>query len=488
MLKFGPWAPDLPALENPGALIAKNLIPLQDSYGPLSDIEPFTNALTARCQGAFAARDSSGNVNIFAGDATELYRLSTGSTWENVSQATTTYATSSVNKWDFCNFGDRVIATNYSDLVQNYIIGTSTDFDDLYADFKAKYCAVVRDFVVYAYTNESGDGEQPQRVWWTGINDPTTVAPSPTTQSDFQDLLGEGGEITGIVTGLAGADAIIIQRNALWKMNYTGDQLIFRFDKIEGAKGCFVPGSISQFGGMFFYLAEDGWYQCDGLSSIPIGAGRINKWFFADFMATKSHLVSSMVDPINQVMICSYPDNDSDAVSNKLIIYNFLWQKFSYGELASEFIFPAYTLASSIDDFGSTSIDAIPFSLDSAVYAGGVLRLSAFDATHMLNYMTGDALEATIDTGEAQVTPGKRSFVTEIWPYIDGGSVSIYIGTRNLPTESVTWAGPYSVNSLGYAPLRSDARYHRVRAVVAAGGAWTHAQGINPKIAGSSWR
>lgn len=487
MIKFGEWFPDQGALENRGAIIAKNVIPRLDGYSPLSDIAVYSSALTARCQGAFAVRDSSNNVNWFAGDASKLYQIVTGTSWTDVSRVGG-YSTSDFLNWKFCIFGNRVIATNYNDLIQNFVMGSSSVFADLYANLKARYCAVVKDFVFYAYTNDTVDGERPQRVRWTALNDPTDITVSPTTQSDFQDLVGDGGEITGLITGVAGADVIIVMRNAMWKGTYTGDSLIFRFDKIEGAKGCFVPGSLCQFAGLFFYLAEDGWYMSDGLSSQSIGAEKINKWFFADFMNSKYYLSSSMIDPINQLMIFSYPDNDSGVIANKLLIYNFFVKRFAYGVNNLEYIFPAYTLATSIDDFGATSIDSLPFSLDSGVYAGGVLRLSAFDSSHRMNFMTGATLEATIDTGEAQVTPGKRSFVTEIWPYIDGGTVTVKVGSRNLPTETVSFTSSISVNGIGFAPCRSDARFHRVRLIVAAGGSWGHAQGINPKISGSSWR
>jgi hypothetical protein len=488
MLNFGPFQPDQPDLENGGLLDARNVIPRLNSYSPLSGVTAYTDALNARCQGAAAIRDQTGNTHWFAGTVNKLYHITTGTSWDDVSQATTTYVTSEVNRWNFCQFGPRVIATNYNNDVQNYILASSTDFNDLYVGFKAKYCAVVRDFVVYGFINESGDGEQSQRVWWTGINDPTTITPSAITQSDYQDLVGDGGEITGIVTGLAGADAIIVQRNALTKMNYTGDQLIFRFDKVEGAKGCAYPGSISQYAGMFFYLSEDGWYKSDGISSEPIGATKINKWFFERFLTTSSHLMSSMIDPINQLMLCNFPDTQAGTTANKLLLYNFFVKKFTYGDLASEFIFPAYTLATDIDSFSTTSIDAIPFSLDSAVYAGGLLRVAAFDNTHMMNFLNGDALEATLETGEAQITPGKRSFVTEIWPKIDGGTWTVQLGSRNKPDETLSWTSAIDVNAFGFAPFRSDARYHRVKLVGEAGGSWEHAQGLDPKVGPSSWR
>ena len=57
--------------------------------------------------------------------------------------------------WSFCQFGNRVIATNFAYNIQSFVEGTSTAFADL-VSLKAKYVAVIRDFVFAGYTNESG--------------------------------------------------------------------------------------------------------------------------------------------------------------------------------------------------------------------------------------------------------------------------------------------------------------------------------------------
>ena len=72
---FGEWLPDLPDHLNPGATEAKNVYPAVNSYRPWKSIQTSSgNALTARCQGAATFKDDSGNVFIFAGDATKLYK------------------------------------------------------------------------------------------------------------------------------------------------------------------------------------------------------------------------------------------------------------------------------------------------------------------------------------------------------------------------------------------------------------------------------
>lgn len=476
MIKFGNWLPDLPDNENPGALLAKNVIPRADSYGPLTSLSSYTNALTARCQGATAVRDLSNNVNWFAGDATKLYRMTSGTTWSDVSGAA--YNTGADEQWRFTQYGNRVIAANYADNLQSFIMGTSSVFSQL-VTIKARYIATVKEFVVIGNTNDGSDGDQSQRVRWCAIDNPTDWTVSATTQADYQDLR-EGGEVMGIVSGVSGSDAIILQRDGVQQMNYIGSPAVFSFNRVEGSVGCISGGSVARIGSRVFYLGEDGFYMTDGVSSVPIGNSKVNKWFLADLNQSYTSRISSMTDPINQLVIWSYQDAlNNTAYNTRFIIYNWVSDRWSYGEVNAEFILPAYTLGQTIDDFGSTSIDDIPFSLDSGVYQGGRVRLAAFDTTHKMGFLTGTALEATIDTGEAQLVPSQRALLKQIWPLVDGGTLSAAVGYRDRQNDSVTWATATSQNSKGFCPARVDARYHRVRLTIAAGGTWTHAQGID---------
>lgn len=476
MLKFGSWLPDLPELQNPGALLAKNVIPRADSYGPLTSISAYSDALTARCQGAVAVRDLSNNVNLFAGDATKLYRMASGTTWSDVSGST--FATGADEQWRFTQYGNRVIATNYANNLQSYVIGTSSVFSQLVA-IKARYISTVKEFVVVGNTNDGTDGDQSQRVRWCAIDNPTDWTVSATTQADFQDLR-EGGEVMGIVSGVAGSDAIILQREGVQKMNYIGSPVVFSFNRVEGAVGCISGGSVCRIGSRVFYLGEDGFYMTDGVSSVPIGSNKVNKWFLTDLNQSYTSRISSMADPINQLVIWAYQAAvDNVAYNTRVIIYNWVADKWSYGELSTQYIFPAYTLGQTIDDFGSTSIDDIPFSLDSGVYQGGRIRLGAFDTTNKLGFLSGSALEATIDTTEAEIVPSRRTLLKQIWPMIDGGTITASVGHRSRQVDSVTWSSATSQNAKGFCPARVDNRYHRVRVTIAAGGTWTHAQGID---------
>jgi hypothetical protein len=80
LIPFAEWRPDSPALGQ-FSREALNVVPTEDSYRPLNALATVTNALTARCQGAAWFRGTDGTTKMFAGDATKLYRLASGTTW-----------------------------------------------------------------------------------------------------------------------------------------------------------------------------------------------------------------------------------------------------------------------------------------------------------------------------------------------------------------------------------------------------------------------
>ncbi|BCV05594.1 MAG: hypothetical protein CM15mV111_210 [uncultured marine virus] len=110
-------------------------------------------------------------------------------------------------------------------------------FSDLSADApKAKYIAVVRDFVMTGFTNTTAAGTKPYRTQWSALGDATSWAVSATTQADFQDI-DDLGDITGLV---GGEYATILLEKGIVRASYIGSPLIFQFDKVELNRGCKV--------------------------------------------------------------------------------------------------------------------------------------------------------------------------------------------------------------------------------------------------------
>jgi len=171
---FQPDGPDYN--NNDGSDVMLNVVPrTAKSYGPMPSMAVYSGALTARCQGAVAELDSAGNVFNFAGDATKLYRLASGSiSWVDVSRlAGGAYACPADALWKFAFMNGRVIATNYIDDVQGFLIDSAANFSQLSAGApKARYCAVIKNFLMLANTTDAVNGPQPQCVWWSALNDP----------------------------------------------------------------------------------------------------------------------------------------------------------------------------------------------------------------------------------------------------------------------------------------------------------------------------
>ncbi len=105
-LEFGPWLPDLPDLDNPGCVEAKNCLPINGAYTPLKSLQTFSSALTSKCLGAFTTIDGSGDAQNFAGDVDTLYQLNSALNYARINTASYSLA----GAWDFAQLCDRVVA------------------------------------------------------------------------------------------------------------------------------------------------------------------------------------------------------------------------------------------------------------------------------------------------------------------------------------------------------------------------------------------
>jgi hypothetical protein len=455
--------------------VAKNVIADATSYRPFPSLVAFSEALSNVCVGAFGVKGASGSEKNFAGTLEKLYLLSSNS-WTDVS-ITGDYDGVAGDRWAFAVFGNRVIATNYKNNPQYYTIGSSTDFADLTTSFKAKHVAVVREHVMFANLDESGTAKR-NKVWWSGINDPTTYTPSATTLADNQEIYGESdlGEITGLV---GGENATVFFEYGIHKGTYVGGQYIFTFDQIVFNAGCLVGGSISSHGNMIFYLGPDGFYMLNGTTLMPIGKNKVDKWFYSDFDQSLDYLVTSVIDPINSLYIVSYPGAGNNGKCNKMLCYNWFSQKWTTIETENvEFLFAALTNSVATDDSGLDTLyggmDDGPYadvSVDSRIFIGGKRQLAAINGSHQLSYFNGADMTATIETAEQQIFAGKRALVRNVTTHVTGeaSSITVKAGVRDVPQEAVSYSDPSTVNSYGEANMLSNARYHRAQVTITGG-------------------
>jgi hypothetical protein len=485
------FLPDQPAHNNPGLVVCENVIPrTAGSYGPFLSLAAYAGATSHRCQGAFTARDSAGNILIFQGDQLRLRLLTSASqNFSDVSRASGgQYATTADDMWRFAQYGNMIVATNYADDPQGYLIGSSSAFSQLASGApRAKYVAIWRDFLVLG--NLTTD---PQGVHWSAQDNPASFPTIGSTaaaqaQSDRQTLAGDGGWVQGLVGGLGNADGVVIQERALWRVTYIQPPAIFAFDLVEGARGTPAPGSIVQLGGVVAYLGEDGFYLFDGQSSRPIGNEKVDKTFFADLDQSNLSRMSSAVDPINKIFYWAYPGaGNTLGVPNRVIAYNWSLDRWSFIQFPDgiELIFRAGTFgyaADNADSLGYT-VDTSPYGPDSRFWAGAKSILAGFDNSHRMGFFSGPALAATLETGDLDLNGGRFASVTGIRPIADTASITAAIGYRNDQADGVAYTSATAPMRDGFCPQYISARYPRARLSIPAGATWSHVSGYEPRL------
>jgi hypothetical protein len=472
-LPFAEWAPDQPDLGT-AAREASGVIPEAQGYRPFKALATTSSALTARAQGAAWFRASDGTTKNFAGDATKLYLLSS-STWTDVSRVSGgAYATDASGNWRFAQFADVAYATNGVDALQSFTLASSSNFAAATGSPPiGTYIGVVRNFLVLAKISSF-----PQRVQWSGDNNSTTWTTSATTGADNQDLP-DGGEITGFAGGEVG---VVLQESAIRRMSFEGSPTWFRFDKISNEVGCTIPNSVAVFDKLVFFSHRSGFYMLrGGQELVAIGQDKVNRWFWGLLDQTNMHRCSAAIDPLNSLYVISFPTGSSGTASMALI-YNWKADRWSYAYVTAEYIYASATQQTwTLEDLDAfTTLEAVPYSLDSSYWTGSrQLLLAGFYTDHKSGTFSGDNLAAVIDTGEFQPVPGVRSRIRGARPLVDGGTPSLAVGVRKSQQSVVAWTAARTINNDGFVPLNTQSRYARFRLTMPAASTYNWALGID---------
>ncbi len=492
-IRFGPFEPDKPTLASAASAVITNAIPNANGYLPIRRVVPYSQELPGPALGASFATSSTGTSFGFAGTADSLLSLSGASAaWQDVGR-TAGYDAGPDERWRFTQFGDLLIATNFTDPIQSFNMASGARFGDLTPVAplapRARFVAVVRTFLFTAYTFDAVDGLKTGRVWWSASNAPNQF-PTPNTAtaiqllSTFQDMQADLGEVRGLVSALTSGDVSIFLERGIVNGIFTADpDLVFSFDAVEGGRGLAAPDSLVQIAGRVFSLAEDGFYVFDGIQSQTIGSQRVNDFFFRTADPNRIRQMRGFADPFRPIIFWWFVSvNSTDGVLDQALAYN--WELNEWGfvdgqriECFARTISPGFTL----DDVAkiAPTLDLLPGSLDDRLYAGGGLpSLGAFTTDHKLGTFSGDTLPATLDTEERQLTDDRRTYVGQVRPYVDGGPTKVQAITRELGS-SLPVFGPLTPSSAdGAALVRATGRFHRFRCRIEEGANWTSAQAV----------
>lgn len=498
IVPVGEWLPDQPSFESPGASVVQNVYPRTSlSYGPVLALVSSGQGLLARCQGAVGLRSGAGDGYVFAGDASKLYYQNAGSSGFKDVSVSGGYSTGSDQQWHFDDFADNILATQISNPIQSFVIGSSTKFAPLSVNApQARYIAIIKGFAMAGNTQDPTYGARPQRLWWPAINDPTNW-PTPGTaeaaeaQSDFQDVVGRQGWLTGLVSNVGPLDGAAFFQDAVFGIVYAGTPDIFSILPIKGVKGCVAPGSIVQTPVGVFYVGPDGFYLFDGQQNIPIGEGKLNNWFLSNLDFSNILRITATIDPLHPIVWVAFPSTaNSGGNPDTILAFNYaltsvlgtpgVWS-LGYASTSIEAMVRSVSLGytlEQLDVYGT--IENVPASLDSQQWQGNAqFVLSAFDASHNLNGFTGAALAATVETTEDEIIPGRRVRVRRALPMVDGGLPSIVPVTRNRNIDSSVVGSASPINADGFCPLNVDARYHKFRITLPGGSVFSHIRGVS---------
>ena len=490
VIEFTDWRPDLPDLGNPGMTTAIGAIPAANSYIPLPGLSAQSDALTNYCRGAAAAKDTSGNTYFYCGDETKLYSIRNQTvTDESIGGG---YSTAAKSVWRFATFGANILATNYDDAVQFIAIGGAGLFADHFTSTekpKARWMDVVREFLVLGNINSTADGVKPNRVHWSGINDSTDFDPAASTQCDFQDLP-IGGAVQQIVGGAS--YGLVFQEKQIQRMTYVGSPLVFEFFPIDRQRGTSIPTSVIGHGSRTFYVNEEGFHATDGAQTHHIGVNKVDTTFLSQFDPANAHRVSAAIDPPNNLVVWAFPGAGASAgLPNKLYFYNYEQDKFSEADIETEIVTLAETQAFTLEDLDNITTDIDDGSLqslDSDDYKGGRLRFAAFDTVHKLSYFTGNNVAATLDTGEVQLSGGRRSKARKVRALVDNANATVSVASRPRLADTATFDPAAAMDTDGEHSVLNDGRYHRFRVAIPTGETWTHAQGVEIEYAPTGGR
>lgn len=445
-ISFGEWLPDQPGVL--GAVTdAKNCYPVANGYAPFRSEADYSDAAAQNLLITFAGKIGSATT-LFAAGATQIYKFDSSDA--SLDAATTTgYAT--VESWDVTQYGSKMILANGQDKLQAFDLGSSTYFANLAAAAPtAKFVTVVKDFVVAA--NVGGDEN---KVYWSDINDETDWTPGAASQSDFQ-VIPDGGDVVGLAGGEYG---LIFLERAIYRMTYAGSPFFFQFDAISRTLGCLAPGSVAQFGGLTYFLADDGFYMTDGQSMTNIGEEKVNRWFFERVQRTNMrYAISSAVEPIKKLVIWCYPLQSG---GYELLVYSIPLQKWSYVETTATAINTLMTATVTLENLDnySASLDALVVSLDDPQWAGGILIFAGVSGQRIITFgnskKTASVVSGDIDVGRSTVLLAK--------PIVDGGSASVAVASRDLLSDQVLFGTAVAADAENRCSLRSNGEYHRVK-------------------------
>jgi hypothetical protein len=433
---------------------------------------------------------AAGDWDTYAATATHLYKYEpdTG-TFTDVSRlAGGAYALPGDDFWDGVQYGNRLIVCNLGNETQYIDINGGTQFADLPNAPVARFVTVMDDHVVLSSLLSN-----PRAIAWSAINDSEDYISGTAGGQEFSDA--------GDVMGLCPAAHVVFLQRGLRGVISTGDKYAFSFPEMSSEKGTVSPWSVLEFGGLCYWLSDNGFYAGNAEQQKSISEKRISTYFFNALNQGRVTRVFAAFDPHGSRLYWAYSTIDEE-YNNRILVYDWSLDRWSELEVNTYILSRLATASVSMDSAGPDSMDmdepGLP-SLDSFFYRSGAPVLAAVGTDLKLSTMEGGALAATLQTGSYAFGEGRRVRMRSVLPYIeerltesgeDLGQSSITVKVAKRQRYSDPWMTSAAIpqQRSGNYRMNADGHFHRFEINIPAGTDWQHAQGWEPDFVPTSGR
>lgn len=359
------------------------------------------------------------------------------------------YETGSTDRWRFAQWEGTTIATNFANYAQSTI--AAGIWEDLTTALRFRHVAVIKDFVVVGDTFDATDGAVPYRVRWCAQGDPTDWTVSASTLADYNDMVGPGGDVTGIVGGEYG---VIFQEASITRMTFVGSPVVFQFDRVSDAIGCQIPGSIIDVGETIYFLSTHGFMALEqGTTLRPIGHGKVDNYVLDSLDATGTYLMSVAEWPQYGLIVWAYrTTSGSGDKADRLIIYNYRIDRWASADVEVEII-TTVPKTSQIEPL-----------------------LAGFNTSHKLAFFDGTDMSARLETVEFEPIPGKRALLGRTYPLIRDDNGLVFVRSRDRQFDGYTTGTAGTAMTSGTVSKRKSGKYFSLR--YETNGNWSDAVGV----------
>lgn len=492
-IPFVEWLPDQPIYNNPMYRI-QNLIPDGEfGYAPyVTGSTQFSGTIvlsaatsTSAVMDAQAFTDGESTDWIVFGSKDKLWLDSSfAATSPDVSA--TTYSTPTAangGMWDFAQWKDNVVATNFTDPMQTMAFGATamSDVNAATSTPRARYVTAARNFLIIGNTWDTTDATSPYRVRWSAIGDFTDWTVSSVTESDYNDLSSGDGPIMRV---FGGETCVVFQERAIHLMTYIGTPEIWKFDKISSKFGLFAPRAAAQVDNRIFYLSHDGFYMLeDGVRVIPIGDKKVNH--YAKYVlptGTNKYQIQCVADPGHSrvfwffhITEATYGVGDD---LNYAFVYDYATNKWGYVTVDPAIWTDPITavVPFQIYSSGNASFTNVIAGITQAQASGTYSASGRLNAFYQI-YGSTPRTTHWVQTGRMELTEGRSSLVHSIHAGIPtlGGSNRLWATVIGHDNEQGTNAATVTSATVTNARMcaRKNGRFHIFRVDFDASQAYT---------------